>query len=124
LDLGQGSSFHFAGNKFEAKKLTMTSLASMLERFLDRPVMDLTGVNGSYDVAFDLSPEDYRSMLIRAAVAAVLVMSPHALRSRDASAARASLFEGLAKFGLKLETHRAPLDFLVVDSIRKTPTEN
>ena len=58
LDLGKGSSVNFASNRFEAKKLTMASLASMLERFLDRPVMDLTGLNGSYDVAFDLTPED------------------------------------------------------------------
>jgi uncharacterized protein (TIGR03435 family) len=124
LDLGQGSSFNFANNRFEAKKLTMASLASMLERFLDRPVMDLTGMNGSYDVAFDLSPEDYRVMLIRAATAAGLVMSPDSLRILDESPAPASLFEGLAKFGLNLQAHRAPLDVLVVDSIRKTPTEN
>jgi uncharacterized protein (TIGR03435 family) len=124
LDLGQGSSFNFANNKFEAKKLTMASLASMLERFLDRPVMDLTGMNGSYDVAFDLSPEDYRVMLIRAATAAGLVMSPDSLRILDESPVPASLFEGLAKFGLNLKAHRAPLDMLVVDNIRKTPTEN
>src|SRR5262249_27080423 len=111
-------------NNFEAKKLTMAALASMLERFLDRPVVDLTGVNGSYDVTFDLSPEDYRAMLIRAATAAGLVMSPDSLRVLDASPAPASLFEGLAKFGLNLETHKAPLDVLVVDSVRKTPTEN
>ena len=36
----------------------------------------------------------------------------------------ASLFDGLAKFGPKLETRRTPLDVLVVDSARKTPTEN
>jgi uncharacterized protein (TIGR03435 family) len=124
LDLGQGSSFNFANDKFEAKKISMASLASMLERFLDRPVVDLTGMNGSYDLAFDLNPEDYRAMLIRAATAAGLVMSPDALRALDASPAPASLFEGLAKFGLKLEAHRAPLDVLVVDSVRKTPTEN
>jgi len=124
LDLGHGSSFNFANNRFEAKKVTMASLASMLERFLERPVVDLTGVNGSYDVAFDLSPEDYRMMLIRAATAAGLVMSPDALRALDGSPTPASLFDGLARFGLKLEAHRAPLDVLVVDSIRKTPTEN
>ena len=124
LDLGQGSSVNFADNRFEAKKLTMASLAGMLERFLERPVVDLTGVNGSYDVAFDLSPEDYRMMLIRAATAAGLVMSPDALRALDGSPTPASLFDGLARFGLKLEAHRAPLDVLVVDSIRKTPTEN
>ena len=124
LDLGQGSSFNFANNRFEGKRITMASLAGMIERFLDRPVVDLTNVNGSYDVAFDLSPEDYRVMLIRAATAAGLIMSPDSLRMLDASPAPASLFDGLAKFGLKLEGHRAPLDVLVVDSIRRTPTEN
>jgi uncharacterized protein (TIGR03435 family) len=124
LDLGQGSSFNFANNRFEGKKITMAALAGMLERFLDRPVVDLTNVNGSYDVAFDLSPEDYRVMLIRAATAAGLIMSPDSLRMLDASPTPASLFDGLAKFGLKLEAHRAPLDVLVVDSIRRTPTEN
>jgi len=77
-----------------------------------------------YDVAFDLSPEDYRVLLIRVAVAAGLVMSPDALRKLDGSPAPASLFEGLSKFGLKLEAHKAPLDVLVIDSVRKTPTEN
>jgi uncharacterized protein (TIGR03435 family) len=124
IDLGQGSSFNFANNRFEAKKITMASLASMLERFLDRPVIDFTGVNGLYDVEFDLNPEDYRVMLIRAATAAGLVMSPDSLRVTDASPAPTSLFEGLAKFGLKLEPHRAPLEVLVVDGVRKTPTEN
>jgi uncharacterized protein (TIGR03435 family) len=124
VNLGQGSSFNFADNRFAAKKVTMASLASMIERFLDRPVVDLTAVNGLYDVEFDLNPEDYRVMLIRAATAAGLVMSPDSLRAVDASSAPASLFEGLARFGLKLETQRAPLDVLVVDSVRKTPTEN
>jgi uncharacterized protein (TIGR03435 family) len=124
VDLGQGSSFNFADNKFAAKKVTMASLAGMLERFLDRLVVDSTDVQGSYDVSFDLSPEDYRAMLIRAAVAAGLVMPPDALRVADGSPVPASLFEGLAKFGLKLEAQRAPLDVLVVDSARKTPTEN
>jgi uncharacterized protein (TIGR03435 family) len=124
LDLGQGSSFHFANNRFEAKKVTMASLASMLERFLERPVVDLTGVNGSYDVGFDLNSEDYRMMLIRAATAAGLVMSPDALRALDTSPTPASLFDGLARFGLKLEGHSAALNVIVVDSVRKTPTEN
>jgi uncharacterized protein (TIGR03435 family) len=124
IDLGHGSSFNFADNNFAAKKVTMASLAAMLERFVDRPVLDMTGVNGSYDVAFDLAPEDYRVMLIRAAVAAGLVMSPDALRVLDGSPSPSSMHEGLAKFGLRLESSRSPLDVLVLDSSRKTPTEN
>jgi uncharacterized protein (TIGR03435 family) len=124
VNLGHGSSFHFADNKLETNKLTMQSLAGTLERFLDRPVVDLTGEKGYYDASFDLTPEDYRMMLIRAAVAAGLVMSPDALRLLDGSPSPASLIDGLAKAGLKLETRRAPLDVLVVDSARRTPTEN
>jgi uncharacterized protein (TIGR03435 family) len=63
-------------------------------------------------------------MLIRAATAAGLVVSSDALRAVDASPIPASLFEGLARFGLRLEAQRDPLDVLVVDSVRKTPTEN
>jgi uncharacterized protein (TIGR03435 family) len=84
----------------------------------------MTGVNGAYNVAFDLAPEDYRVMLIRAATAAGLVLPPDTLRVLDGSPSPASLFEGLTSFGLKLEASRAPLDVLVVDSARKTPTEN
>jgi uncharacterized protein (TIGR03435 family) len=124
IDLGHGSSFNFANNRFEAKKVSMAALASMLERFLERPVVNLSDVKGAYDVAFDLSPEDYRTMLIRAATAAGLVMSPDALRALDTSPMPPSLIDGLAKFGLKLEAHRTPLDVLVVDSLRKTPTDN
>ena len=123
VNLGHGSSFHFADNKLETNKLTMQSLASTLERFLDRPVVDVTGVKGYYDASFDLAPEDYRMMLIRAAVAAGLVMSPDALRVLDGSSP-ASFMDGLAKAGLKLEPRRAPLDVLVVDSVRHSPTEN
>jgi uncharacterized protein (TIGR03435 family) len=63
-------------------------------------------------------------MLIRAATAAGLVMSSDALRALDASPVPASLFDGLAKFGLNLDARKAPLDALVIDSIRKTPTDN
>src|SRR5947207_15202276 len=102
----------------------MASLAAILERFVDRPVIDATNAKGSYDVSFDLTPEDYRAMLIRAAVAAGLVMSPDALRALDGSPSPRSLFDGLAKFGLRLQNSKSQLDVLVVDSVRKTPTDN
>ena len=124
VDYGGGAAFNFADNKFEGKKLTLHLLANTLERFLDRPVVDITNVKGAYDLSFDLAPEDYRVMLIRAAVAAGLVMSPNALRVLDGSPSPASLFDGLAKFGLQLEPRRTQLEVLAVDSVRKTPTEN
>ena len=124
VNLGQGSSFSFSNNKFEAKRLTMASLAGTLERFLDRPVVDMTDLKGSYDFSFDVTAEDYRSMLTRSAVVAGVVLPPDALRWLDGASSPESLFEGLAKLGLKLVARKAPLDALVIEAASRTPTEN
>ena len=124
INLGRGSSITFANNRFEAKRLNMDALASTLERFLDRPVVDKTALKGNYDLSLDLTAEDYRSMLIRSAVVAGVVLPPEVLRLIDGSPAPASLFDALDKLGLKLVARKEPLDVLVVDRISKTPTEN
>jgi uncharacterized protein (TIGR03435 family) len=123
VNLGRGSSYTFANNRFEAKKLTMTDLANNMERFLDRPIVDLTGLKGKYDFALDLTEEDYRAMLLRAAVSAGIVLPPQALRLLD-TGEPISLFSAVEKLGLKLEARKAPLDWLVIDAMRKEPTEN
>lgn len=56
-DLGNGSSLMFA-RRFEAKKVTMAGLADVLSCFVDRPIVDMTRLEGRYDVAFEVRPED------------------------------------------------------------------
>ena len=124
ITLGPGSSFTFANNKFEAKRLNMPTVAGTLERFLDRPIVDMTGLDGFYDFSVDVTPEDYRAMLIRSAVVAGVVLPPEVLRVLDGASSPGSLFDGLEKLGLKLEARKAPLDVIVVDSVLKSPTEN
>ncbi len=124
VNLGQGSSFSFANNKFEAIRLTMPSLAATLERFLDRPVVDMTDLKGSYDFSIDVTAEDYRAMLIRSAVVAGVVLPPEVLRILEGASSPESLFDGVAKLGLKLEARKAPLDVFVIDSALRKPTEN
>jgi uncharacterized protein (TIGR03435 family) len=123
VNLGRGSSYTFSNNKFEAKRLNMPALAGSLERFLDRPIVDMTDLNGSYDFSLDVTPEDYRSMLIRAAVTAGVSLPPEALRLLD-GASVPSLFDAMQKLGLKLDARKAPLDLLVIDAALKTPTDN
>jgi len=123
VDLGRGSSFSMGDNKFEARKLTMISLADTLGRFVDRPVVDMTELKGNYDFTLDFSPEDYRAMRIRSAIAAGVSLPPEALRALDASSGD-SLFAALQGLGLKLELRKAPLEVLVFDHVLKTPTEN
>ena len=58
-DLGGGSSFMLGNNRLEVKKLTMTDFAEVLTRFVDRAVINETGLTGKYDVTLELAPEDY-----------------------------------------------------------------
>jgi uncharacterized protein (TIGR03435 family) len=123
LNLGKGSSFTFADNRLEAKKLSMAGLADLLARFMDRPVVDMTELKGNYDIALDLAPEDFRSMQIRAAIAAGVTLPPEALRLLD-NASDSSLHTALQGVGLKLEPRKAPIEVLVIDHAEKVPTEN
>jgi uncharacterized protein (TIGR03435 family) len=123
LNLGNGSSWSFVPNRFEAKKLTMEQFAANLERFADRPIVDMTGLKGQYDLGFDINPEDYRPMLIRSAISAGATLPPQALRLLDGTSS-ASLSDALQPIGLRLETRKAPLDVIVVDDAKKTPTGN
>jgi uncharacterized protein (TIGR03435 family) len=123
INYGAGSSFTFGNNRFEGKKLTMTRFGESLSRFLDRPVVDMTGLTGLYDFSFPLSPEDYMAMTIRSAIAAGVTLPPEAMRALE-GATDDSVFTAAAALGLKLDPRKAPLDAIVVDDVRKTPTEN
>jgi uncharacterized protein (TIGR03435 family) len=123
VNMGHGSFFNFSDNKLIGKKLTMAQFAATLERFMDRPVIDLTGLAPSYDFTLDFTPEDYRAMQIRSAIAAGVVLPPQAMKLLEENSGD-SLFSAIAALGLKLDTRKAPIEVLVVDEILKTPTEN
>jgi uncharacterized protein (TIGR03435 family) len=123
LDLGGGSSFNMANNRIEIRRMTMADAAEILERFVDRPVMDTTGLNGRYDLTLELTQEDYMVMLIRGAVNGGMPVGPQALRVLE-GAPGDTLSGPLQKYGLKLDARRMPLEVLVVDAMRRTPTDN
>jgi uncharacterized protein (TIGR03435 family) len=123
VDLGHGATWSFSPTRFEAKKLTMLQFSSNLERFADRPIVDMTGLKGRYDFGFDINEEDYRPMLIRSAIAAGVSLPPQALKIAE-SGSPAALADAVSQTGLKLESRKAPLDVIVVDDALKTPTEN
>ena len=123
VNYGRGASFTFGNNKFEARKLTMAVFIDSLGRFLDRPVVDMTDLKGTYDFTLDFSPEDFMAMQIRAAMAAGVVLPPEAMRALQYGSGD-SMFAAVETLGLKLESRKEPLDVLVVDKIEKMPTEN
>jgi len=123
VDLGNGSYYTFNNGKFEIRKVTMDMLARQLERYVDRPIVDMTDLQGTYDLSFSVTTEDYQAMLIHAAVNSGMMLPPQVLRLMDNSSI-ASLMDGLQQLGLKLDARKAPLDVLIIDQLSKTPTEN
>jgi uncharacterized protein (TIGR03435 family) len=123
VDLGGGSSFSLGNNQFQATKVTLATLADTFTRFVDRPVVNMTGIKGTYDLTLDLTAEDYMGVLMRSAVNAGVVLPPQALSALDRASAD-PLSGPLGKYGLALEPRKAPLPIVVVDAMQKTPTEN
>jgi uncharacterized protein (TIGR03435 family) len=123
LDLGRGASFSVSENRFEAKKLMMTMLAQRLTAFVGRPVVDRTNVPGHFDLALDVSPEDFAGMLVRAADAAARPLSPQMMRLLETTSMD-TLSESLRKVGLSLAPARTSMDVLIVDSVQRMPSGN
>ena len=123
IDMGGGSSFTLGNNQLQIRRMTMTDMADVLTRFVDRPVVDQTGVTGTYDLTLDLTAEDYTAMLIRSAINAGVALPPQAMRLLD-TASPDTVSAPLSTFGLTFDARKAPLEVIVVDSSSKTPTEN
>jgi uncharacterized protein (TIGR03435 family) len=121
--LGDGGRFAVGDNRFDATRVTMKTLADLLTPFVDRPIVDMTALEGRYDVSLQLTPEDFQALMSRSVAAAGYPTSPEALRLADTAAAVA-VPDSLERVGLKLRASRAPVEMLVIDSIERTPTEN
>jgi uncharacterized protein (TIGR03435 family) len=94
--------------KFEFDRWTMANFAETLESDVDRPVIDQTGLKGTYDIRLEFSS------------APPIAFAPG---SPDPQASE--LFTALTEqLGLRLEPRRGPVVVLVVDSALRQPTEN
>jgi uncharacterized protein (TIGR03435 family) len=123
ISYGKDAYFTISENKFLAKNLTMAAIADFLARFVDKPVVDMTETKGTFEFAMEFTPDDFRGMLIHAAISAGVQLPPQALQALQGTS-EASLYTALRNVGLNLEARKAPVDILVIDKIEKSPTEN
>jgi uncharacterized protein (TIGR03435 family) len=113
------------------EKMTMAAFADSLSQFVDRPVIDMTGLKGNYQVALDLTMADLMTVARASGVSMPGMPSMPAMTgaSRPADAASdpsasSSIFTAVQQLGLKLDPQKQPIERLVIDHLEKTPTEN
>jgi uncharacterized protein (TIGR03435 family) len=98
----------FGPEGFVIRNMEMPRFCGILSIYMDRPVIDMTGLGGSYDftLKFESTQTGAEAKL--------------ALRDWFTS----SLFTDIQKqLGLQLAADKAPIDYLVVDQVEK-PSEN
>lgn len=84
-------------------KVSMRSFANFLSEELDRPVIDKTGLAGSYDFTIDWAADN-------------------AVATNDAGP---SIFTAVQEqLGLRLESAKGPVEIIVVDHAERTPVED
>ena len=123
-DLGNGAYFTFADNHLIGHKLPMWRVADLLSTFMDKPVIDMTGLGSStnYDFALAITADDYRTMQSRGALKSGISLPPEAAQLADLPTD--SLSAAIEAAGLRLEGRKAPQDVIVIDHADRTPTEN
>lgn len=109
----------------EIDSTTLSHFVDFLTAFVDRPVVDMTGLKENYVVQLDLSMEEMRNMAMSKAGKAMPVAAGGAQPADAASVpSGVSIFAAVQKLGLKLEARRVPVEVLVVDHAEKSPVRN
>ncbi|HET9409334.1 MAG TPA: TIGR03435 family protein [Candidatus Sulfotelmatobacter sp.] len=113
----------------ESSKVTMESLSQQLTGLLGEPVIDQTGLKGSFVVAVDISMEDLQAiarsqgmMMPGAGTDAGSVNSSAVPSASDPSGG--SVYASIEKLGLKLTKQKLPVEMIVIDHLEKIPTDN
>jgi uncharacterized protein (TIGR03435 family) len=105
--------------------MTMEMLATRLGGQMRKPVTDATGLTGKYEIALSWAFEMMRS---------AAPLGPAAVGGGNTPMPTASIPDGDSgptlekaiqdQLGLRLEAKKGAVDFLVVDHVEKTPSEN
>jgi uncharacterized protein (TIGR03435 family) len=124
------------GAHLKAPSSTLANLAEMLSHFTERPVVDMTHIQGQYDFDLVFSPENMRDMM-KTPMGPMPVPPSEAGKREpqggpeqrpdmpaDSPDNAGTIFDAVQHYGLKLEPRRAPLEILVIEHVNKMPNEN
>jgi uncharacterized protein (TIGR03435 family) len=103
-----------AGTTLTFRNSPMSQITAVLQNFLDKPVVDQSGLSERYDftLTFTLDPAQ-----------AARLGSPPPIAADNPDAAPDVFTAFQQQLGLKLESTKAPVDVMVIDKVEK-PSEN
>lgn len=87
------------GTHWHLGRISMEEFAADLWSETGSPVLDMTGIGGSYDIVLETQPD-----------------TPDEPGS--------TIFDAVRQLGLKMESRKVPVRILVVDQVSRTPTAN
>jgi uncharacterized protein (TIGR03435 family) len=100
-DATPGTYAQIMPNGLRAKHINVASFAGILSHPVGQPVVDKTDLSGFYDVMLSYAPRN------------------------DPTSALPDLFTAVQEqLGLKLQPEKVPVEYLVIDHVERTPTEN
>lgn len=104
------------GMSITAPSATLATFVGLMSRFTARPVVDMTGIEGQYQLEVKFFPDGNIDL-------------PHILAvGPDGKGVEPdplpSLFDAVQKYGLRLEKRKEPIEMLTVVHLEKTPTDN
>lgn len=106
--------------KMAVNGATMSQFIDMLGLQLDRPVVDMTGLTGTYNITLEFAPDP---AIMAARMGAAGMPPPPASEAADPNGA--TIFSALTEqLGLRLDSRKGPIVTLIIDSAQKTPVEN
>ena len=82
-------------NGIAGKNISMPLMAFRLSRYLERPVLDQTGLEGSFDFKYQYQPEEGERDVV------------------------SSILMSVQQIGLKLEAGKGPVETIVIDRVEK-----
>ena len=102
----------------EGQEVSISRLAEILSARLGRPVVDLTGIKGVFDLNLNWTPD-----LSMAKNSAESKESPAVVDAKSDSSGQ-SIFSALQEqLGLRLEARKVPAEIVVIDHVER-PSEN
>src|ERR1017187_3414547 len=102
------------------RKMTLAAFADFLDRFVDRPVVDMTETEATYQITMEI-PIEY---LIADKAKRDAAAAPRAGSDSASDPAGSAMFAAIQQLGLKLEPRKAPMEVLVINHAEKIPTAN